>query len=163
MKKLKNKGKNPFLSIILIFLLASCSSADVTVLGLKKYHLQKKKGAKNLQVTQDKSARAIYLYSENGEGEILGQVVCKDSSQTNYALVSIAAIKQNWQEESWKNYRSNKYGRFQIKNIPYGKYKLASCNDNTLLTVKDSIDISLAWPQINIEIEIIEFQPEASE
>ncbi len=141
--------------VAIILWLLGCSSANVTVLGVKEFHFpktpQKQQSTEKITFKSD----GIFHFSKDAPGMITGSIVSSDSSLTKFALVSITEKKDDYRDETWSNFYADKNGHFKILNIPYGNYKLASSNVDAYLSVKQNIMITSEDQSIYLKIELL--------
>ncbi|MCF8229594.1 MAG: hypothetical protein K9G58_06035 [Bacteroidales bacterium] len=153
------KRKHPIYKLINAFLILpilcffACSSAEVSLLGVKTYELTGAKEDMAAPKVVEKS-KGILEYSNTGPGEIIGQIISADTSLRRYALVSITEKKADYRDEQWRNFYANKHGKFRIFNIPYGEYKLASSNVDAYLSVQDPVLINEENERIRLEFTL---------
>jgi len=146
-----NKGLF-FVSVLLTLLFfGACKTVSVNVLGLKTFTFPDEKP---MATTQKKEKHnGLYPYSKVETGGIItGQIVISDQKAASYATISIVEIQDDYRQEVWKSFYTNKDGNFQILNIPYGKYKLASSTTNSYLSVVNPIEITSDAPAIHLNI-----------
>lgn len=141
------------ISLQIIFLLSACSSAEISVLGVKEFQFNDTGDAVSSPKITSKSD-GILQYAKEGPGQIQGKLISNDSALVVYALVSICEKKEDYRQEVWQNFYADKHGNFKILNIPYGNYKLASSNVNAYLSVKNDVEIHEGKSNLNITIEL---------
>lgn len=140
--------------IAIALLLLGCSSANVTVLGVKEFQFPKT--ARDKQITEKITFKSdgVFQFSKDAPGMITGSIISEDSSLTKFALVSITEKKEDYRNETWSNFYADRHGHFKIMNIPYGNYKVASSNVDAYLTVKQNIIITQEDQDIKLRIEL---------
>ena len=97
---------------------------------------------------------AMNLLEGNEAGMISGTLFSEDTTLLRYALVSFTLRKENYKEEKWINFYSDRYGKFYIKNLPNGIYKIAVTNDNAYLNVENNLSITPERKTVELQLEI---------
>ena len=140
----------------MLLFLFSCKTANINILGIKTFNLSKssKTQEKLISPLKPDKSDGIYVIDGNGMGTISGYLFTKDTTLLRYALVSFTLKKENYTEEKWIDFYSDRDGRFIIKNLPNGIYKIAATNDNAYLSVENSLIISQDKPLVELRMEI---------
>jgi len=92
-----------------------CISADIKLLGFIE---------KKFPEDISSSEKGLYENKENTGITISGVIIKEDSTFIKDALLSF--IKEGDTEQTWKSLNTNSEGKFTIRNISEGKYKLAA-------------------------------------
>jgi len=140
----------------IIFMLFSCKTADINVLGIKTFTFESEaeNDATGPVTTEVEKSNGIFTVDGNGKGMIKGELYSSDSSLIKYALVSFTLKNEDYSRERWINFYSDKYGRFQINNLPDGNYKILTAQVNAYQTIQDNVVISPENFRIYLKMEI---------
>ena len=142
--------------LCLVGVVFSCKTADINLLGIKTFTFEHKHigdSGKMIPVPQEKS-NGVFTLDGAGKGVINGVLFSSDSNMVTYALVSFTIKDKDFTQEHWTNFYSDKKGRFIIRNLPEGPYKVATTQDNAYLTVCNDVIISAGNSQITLRLEI---------
>lgn len=140
--------------VLMIWFFVSCTSTDVTVMGVKKLSWSASDGAKTTISPQSGSVPGVYDAGSPGAGLIYGQVISPDSSLVPRAQVAFAVVKKDYTNEQWHTFHTDHNGFFRIENLPFETYKLAATQVHALLTVKPDVEIDSSRREIRVVLKI---------
>lgn len=140
--------------MIAFFLVSACSSADITLMGVKKMKWSSSEKNGNLTKQKVSQKKGIYDMGNDQGGVIYGQVISDDPDLASRSQVSFTIQSEDYTQEKWTTFFADAQGHFRIENLPANTYKVAVTQVHALLTVKQDIEIGLSQPEVEVILHL---------
>ena len=102
-----------------------CSTVDVTVLGVFKKSLPETTIKAAPEETKAEEAAGIFLGGIEDGAILSGQIISEDNTHLPGAQVSFLRIDWTQESDHWTSFEADAEGRFQIRGVAAGRYRIA--------------------------------------